>query len=227
VNISELLATMSEADERAIRRRCTRVRFAADAYVFHAGEAGDCVHIILKGRVAVTVGNAMGDQLTLVVLGPGDVFGEMALLSVDHHRTGTVQALTAVETLVLHRGDVDDLRRTHPAVDRFLIGLLATRVDRLTCQLLETTELSAPTRIYRQLAYLGKVFGVDDTDEPIPVSQAQVASIAAAKLRVTNAVLAEAKHDGVVDLGRRRITVLDWPEVRKRAKLSLRAAARL
>jgi CRP-like cAMP-binding protein len=65
---------------------------------------------------------------------------------------------------------------------------------------------------------LGAVFGVSGSDEPIPVSQAQLASMAGAKLRVTNAVLAQAKDDGVLRLGRRRIAVCDWAEAHRRAR---------
>ena len=69
-------------------------------------------------------------------------------------------------------------------------------VRRLTNQLTELAELPAPVRIHRQVVALGGLFEVLDTDRRIPVSQNQLASLAGAKLRVTNKVLAEARPSG-------------------------------
>jgi CRP/FNR family transcriptional regulator, cyclic AMP receptor protein len=218
---SQLLDELSHDARRRLLQRCNRVRFGSGAYIFHAGEAGDSLHIIESGRVAVLAGGALGEPVTLMILSAGDVFGELALLSVEHRRTATIQAMTTTETFVLHRADFEDVRRTHPSVDRFLIRLLAEDVRRLTEQVVEAAELPAPTRIYRRIVRLGTLFEVAGSNTPIPVSQTQLASMAGAKLRVTNAVLAKAKGDGVLDLARRRIAVLDWNEVHRRARLRL------
>jgi CRP/FNR family transcriptional regulator, cyclic AMP receptor protein len=216
---SQLIDALDDETRRRLLQHCNRVRFGSGAYIFHAGEAGESVHMIESGRVAVLAGGALGDPITLRILGPGDVFGELALLSSAHRRTATIQAITLTETLVLHRAAFEEVRRSHPSVDRFLVTLLASQVTRLTEQIVEAAELPAATRIYRRLVQLGTLFEVVGSPAPIPVSQAQLASMAGAKLRVTNAVLADAKGDGLLDLARRRIVVLDWAEVHRRAHL--------
>jgi CRP/FNR family transcriptional regulator, cyclic AMP receptor protein len=217
---SKLLDVLGHDAQRRVLQRCNRMRFGAGAYIFHAGEAGDSLHIIDSGRVLVTGGGALGEPVTLGILGPGDDFGMLALIGPEH-RTATIQALTMTETLVLHRDDFEDMRRTHPSVDRFLIDLLASQVVRLTEQVVEAAELPAPTRIYRRLIHLGTLFEVAGSDSPIPVTQTQLASMAGAKLRVTSAVLTKARGDGILVLARRRIAVLDWTEVHRRARLRL------
>ena len=216
---SQLLDVLSHDARRRVLQRCNRMRFGAGAYIFHAGEAGDSLHIIDSGRVGVQAGGALGEPVTLMILGPGDEFGVLALLGPEHRRSATIQAITTTETLVLHRDDFEEVRRTHPSVDRFLITLLASQVTRLTEQVVEAAELPAPTRIYRRIVQLGTLFEVAGSNTPIPITQNQLASMAGAKLRVTNAVLAKAKGDGVLDLARRRIAVLDWTEVHRRARL--------
>lgn len=207
-------------DKRRFRQRCTRARFGAGAYAFHAGEAGDTLHMIESGRVAVLASAGFDEPITLMILGPGDVFGELALLSPDHRRSATVQAITTTETLVMSRGDFEELRRTNPAANDFFIQLLASQVVRLSNRLTETA-LPASERIYRRLIDVAIAFGVKGTDAPIPVSQGQLASLAGAKLRVTNTVLARAKRDGVLELARRRIVVRDWNEAHRRARLRI------
>lgn len=212
-----LLDSLSPEARQLLLQQCRRTRFGSGAFLFHSGEAGDTIHMIASGRVAVLAGGRLGEPLMLTILGPGDVFGELALLNAQHRRTATIQALSATETLVLHRSDFDELRHSHPGVDRFLIALLAAQVERLTQQLIETTELPAHTRIYRRLAYLGTVFEVAGTSAPIPVTQAQLASMAGVKLRITSEVIRRAKADGLVTVSKRRVAVLDWPEVHRRA----------
>ena len=216
---AQLLDSLTEDGQRRVRQRCGRVRFRAGAYIFHAGEAGDTLHMIQSGRVMVLAGGSLGEPLTLAILGPGETFGELALFSTDHRRTATIQTLDRTETLLLHRDDFEDLRRSHPGVDRFFVGLLASQVTRLTLRQIELSEMPAPQRIYRRIADLGKVFEASGTDHPMVVSQQQLASMAGVHLRVTSTVLNKAKQDGVLAVGRRKLSVLDWRVVFARAGL--------
>lgn len=197
--------------------RCTRRRYPAGAYVFHAGEAGDTLHLVVSGWIAVQVGGGLGEPVTVSVLGRHELFGELALIHPDHRRTATIQTITRTETLVLRRDDFEELRTSVPSVDRFLVALLVRQVTRLTEQVVELAELPVAARVYRRLLQLGRAFEVEDTKKPILINQSQVASMAGAKLRATNSVLTSAQLDGVVALGRRRIIVLDWAQLRRRA----------
>ena len=60
------------------------------------------------------------DLAILTVLGPGSSFGEIALLREEAERSATVTALDAVETFVVGKADFARMRRTTPALDRFL-----------------------------------------------------------------------------------------------------------
>ena len=62
----------------------------------------------------------LGDTATLRILGPGDFFGELAVVSPAPHNA-TITALEAVETLGLPRDTIEELRRQHPTVDRVLL----------------------------------------------------------------------------------------------------------
>lgn len=218
-SISLMLDDIDDTDRARVLERCIRMRYAAGAYIFHGGEAGDCGHLLVTGMVAVLAGGWRGEPIMLSVMGPGEIFGEQAWVHPNHRRTATLQALTAVETLVLRRDDFEELSKRYPSINRFLMGMLSARVDRLTHQLVDASQLSATVRIYRGLLDLAHSFNVVDSGDPIPVTQQQVASAAGVRLRITNDVLADARHDGIVETARRRIVVLDWSEVRRRAHL--------
>ena len=212
------LDATDEIGRRDILQGCPRRRFPSGAFVFHAGEAGDTLHLVRKGRVAVMAPQSLGEMRTLAILGVGEPFGEMAILLEGHRRTATVQALEPTETQVLSRSQVEELRASGRAIDRFLVDLLARRVDRLTAQLIELTEVPAPVRVYRRIVDLATLFAATKPGSDIPVTQAQIASMAGAKLRITNKVITDARRDGLVETGWHRLTVLDLPEIRRRAK---------
>lgn len=216
---SPFLAAVSEPDQKRIIQRCTRRRYGAGAFLFYGGDAGDSLHLIVKGKVAILAGGALGDVLMLSILSVGEVFGELALIGEEPHRTTSVRALEPTETLVLTREDFEELRTHHPSVDRFLVALLATQVRRLTTRIVETAEVPAAARVYRRIVELAEMFGASTSEAPVPVTQEQLASMAGVKLRVTNRVISDARRDGLLDTGRGRLTLHDMAELRRRAGL--------
>jgi CRP-like cAMP-binding protein len=204
-------------DERELRRICVRCRFARGAYVFHQGEAGDCLHVVERGKVAVEVGGLLGDPLMLTILREGDAFGEGALLARDQRRTASIVALERTETLRLRARDYDELCRRRPDVHRVLSQALAGQVRRLSTRVVELAEIPAPVRVYRRLVELGDLYGVADSDRPIPLTQGQLASLSMVKLRLVNRVVAEAKQLDILETKRGRLVVHDWTGLRERA----------
>jgi len=217
-----LLASLGTDDRQRLLARCTRRRFQAGAFLFHAGEAGDTLHLIDKGLVAVLVGGALGEPTMINILGAGATVGELALVSSEQRRSATVQAVQTTETLVLTRGDFAELKRAHPPVNDFLVAVLAERVRRLTEMIEELNEVSPSTRIYRRVVQLAELFDIAQNGHAIPITQPQLASLASTKLRLTNKVLAEARDANLLKTAKGAVTVLDLDGVRIRAGLMRR-----
>src|SRR5262245_33604145 len=111
-----LLEGVPEEDVRALLSIARRRKFGRGEVVFHEGDPADTLHLVDKGRFGVRTQTALGDTAILSVLGPGDMFGELALLDVGEPqpRSATVSALEAAETRSVHRMDFERLRREHP-----------------------------------------------------------------------------------------------------------------
>ena len=99
------------------------------------------------------------------------MFGEPALIDGHAHRTASITALQACETIVLRRRQFDQLRELHPQVNAFLLASLATQVNRLSEHLLEVLFLPTPSRVHRRLLILADEFG----DDPIAITQEDLA----------------------------------------------------
>ena len=138
-----------------------RRRFGRDEVVFHEGEIGDTVHVIEKGRVLVEVSTARGDVAALSVRGPGDMIGELAIVG-GGRRSARVTTLEPTETLSLTQATLDDLRKEDPRVDRYLLELLARKMQETTAQLVEVLFIGVEKRVLRVVDRLASAF--DDGD---------------------------------------------------------------
>jgi CRP-like cAMP-binding protein len=214
-----LLDALPEDERRRVLASMRRRRFAKGETLVHAGDPGDSLHVIAKGHVAIVVTTPLGETATLTVLGPGDSFGEQALLTPEAIRTASARALEACETRCLHRDDFEALRASHPAVERFLTAVLAAQVRRLTEHLLETMYVPADRRVLRRLAELVDAYrDGDGAGATVPVTQEDLATMAGTTRPTVNRVLRAAQDDGVLAVSRGRVSVPDLERLRARGR---------
>lgn len=205
----KLLESLAEPERREVLQVARRRRFKKGEVLFHEGDPGDTLHLIDKGHVAMRITTPLGDAATLLVVGPGDYFGELALMSPTGTRNSTVVALDEVETLALHRDRLEELRTGHADVDRLLITMLAEEVRRLSARLLEALYVPVEKRIYRRLAELAELYPAADGPVVIPITQEDLASMAGTTRPTANKVVKSAEEAGIVRVTRGRIEILD------------------
>jgi CRP/FNR family cyclic AMP-dependent transcriptional regulator len=178
------------------------------------GEEATSLFILESGRAAVRVTTPAGDNLTLAVLGPGDVFGEAGLFSARRERTATVQALDAVTARVLREQDVGRLRREHDDVNDFFLQLQARRIDRLSRLVTEAHQLPVDKRVARRLYEVGRLYREGVPPISLPLSQEEIAQIAGTTRPTANQVLQRLQAEGVVELSRGAVALLNIPRLR-------------
>jgi CRP-like cAMP-binding protein len=214
-----ILDGIPEDDRRRVLAATRRRRFGRREVLFHEGDPGDTVHLIDRGRVAVRTTTPLGDVATLNVRGVGEVVGELALLDPASRRSATVVALEPAETLALHRDEFNELRRRHPSVDRFLVAILSSEVQRLSVLLTEALYVPVDNRVLRRVLALADLYGGDGAGAvEIPFTQEEIGSIAGTSRATVNRVLGEAEADGAVEVRRGRVIVLDRARLERRAR---------
>jgi CRP/FNR family cyclic AMP-dependent transcriptional regulator len=213
-----LLAGVPEAEANRLLAVARRRRFARGEVVFHRDDPADCLHLIARGRFAVRVMTPLGDTATIAVRGPGDNFGETALLAANALRTATVSALESAETFALHESDVERLRNEFPAVDRILFAFLAAELRRLNDLFLEALFLPVDRRLRRRLLELARLYGDDQAEEvEIPLTQAELASMAGTSRATANQILRAEEQAGTIELGRGHLLIRDRAALARRA----------
>jgi CRP/FNR family transcriptional regulator, cyclic AMP receptor protein len=206
-----LLAGVSAEDVRRLVAVAQLRTFRRGQVVFHDDDPADALHLVVRGHFAVRVTTAAGEPVLVAIIGAGDAFGELALVS-DSRRGATVQAFSDGETLALHRDAFEALRRARPQVDRSLAVLLAERLRRVNDLLTEAHHVDADVRVRRRLAELGEAF-----DGTIPLTQEEIAQTAGTSRATVNRVLREEEAAGAVELGRGRTTITDAAALQSRA----------
>lgn len=125
-----LFAGLTPADSAEIARSMTRREFPPHTMIVREGGPGDAAYLVLSGLVAVRRRDRESNvEFVLSELGPGQMFGEMALLT-GKTRTATVVALEPTVCAVLSRDDFARALREHPGVAVAFTGILAERLER-------------------------------------------------------------------------------------------------
>ena len=123
-------ALFAELDERELASVAAVAKarhYAKDDVVFHADESGDVFCLIREGQVKVTMISPEGKEIILSMLGPGDFFGEMALLD-DEPRSATVIATEALDVVTIWRSDFLQILSENFSITRKVLAELSRRL---------------------------------------------------------------------------------------------------
>jgi CRP/FNR family transcriptional regulator, cyclic AMP receptor protein len=215
-----LLDGVPEDDVQQLLSIARRRKFARGEVVFHEQDPADTLHLIDKGRFAVRVATPLGDTAILAVLGPGQMFGELALLGEagEERRSATVAALETGETRSVHRIDFERLRERNPGTTNVIVAILSGQMRRLSRHLVEALYVSAEKRVLRRLVEVAEIYADGHTHVVVPLTQEDLAGLAGTSRATVNRVLREEEARGTVKLGRGRTTVLDAETLARRGR---------
>ncbi|HSI97279.1 MAG TPA: Crp/Fnr family transcriptional regulator [Gaiellaceae bacterium] len=213
-----LLADLPAEDVRQLLSIARRRTFEKGEVVFHRDDLADSFHLIARGRFGARVTTPVGDSVLLDVLGPGQGFGELALLLPGGRRSATVSALEAGETHSVFRDDFALLQRRHPGVKDVLLRLLAEQLRRASDRIVEAHYVNAETRVRRRLCELARIYGPADETAVVPLTQEDLAAMAGTSRATVNRVLREEERRGAVSLSRGRVTIGDVSDLERRCR---------
>jgi CRP-like cAMP-binding protein len=212
-----LLGDLPAEDVRQLLSIARRRTFSRGEVVVHRGDPADSLHLIVSGRFAVRITTPLGDTALIAVRGPGDAFGELALVSPEAKRVATVSALEPGETRSVYRDDFLRLQRQYPGVNAVLVQLLAQEVRRLSDRLSEAYYVDADTRIRRRLCELAGLYGRGGA-ATVPLTQEALAEMAGTSRATVNRVLREEERAGSLELARGKTVVRELDQLARRAR---------
>ncbi|MEW5849378.1 MAG: Crp/Fnr family transcriptional regulator [Myxococcota bacterium] len=215
-----VFADVSEGDLQAAAHAVTSQRHRRGHTVVEQGAEADAVYGVLSGRLKVVLPGPDGTDATVAVLGPGEIFGELALLR-RSTRSARVVALDDVELARLAGAAFLELVARSHALSRQLNTMLAERMLGMGGHLESVTTSPVAQRVARALLELvtphlprnARTATLDPS-----LSQQELAELAHASRQSVNECLQRWRRDGILEHDRRRVVFHDLPRLRALAE---------
>jgi CRP-like cAMP-binding protein len=137
---SPLFAPLDRHDRERVIWRMTISSFPTGAVIVRQGDTATAFYLIFSGEVEVAHAPGADEAASMVLarLGPGEVFGEMALLD-DGTRSSSVTAVVPTRCALLSRWDFREELRRSPEVGIRLLAILSRRIRALDERLAHAT----------------------------------------------------------------------------------------
>ena len=147
---TDLFRSLGEVDRGVVAAQMREATYAPGQLIFERGDPGEEIHLVVEGRVRLSVLSAEGRVLSFSHAGRGDIFGEIATLD-GQARTADATALTRLTTATLSRASLKRLMDAKPQLAQAAVALLCRRL-RMTSEQVETIALhSTQVRLARFL----------------------------------------------------------------------------
>ncbi|MGD9002482.1 MAG: Crp/Fnr family transcriptional regulator [Anaerolineae bacterium] len=216
-NVS-FFAGLSERELDSLANCLARRTFARGVIIFHEGSPGRTLYIIESGKVRIFVLSESGREITVNIYGPGDVFGELALLD-GLPRSAGAMVLEKTTVLTLHRDDFLWHLREYPEMARSIIEVLSARLRYTTVHAESLAFLDVYGRVAEKVLELAERYGVERGEAieiDLALTQAELASWVAATREHVNKVLGTFRDQGLIEIDGQTITLLDRERLRRR-----------
>lgn len=208
-------------DDTQLMRLASSSRVLAtkkEQLVFSRGERSEALYVVKRGRFKAFAKDRAGHRVTLNVIGPSEVFGEIALTD-RNARSADVISLSTGSLLVIEREAVMSLADASPALGWALARIVSRRLRRLTERLEDRAFLDLEARLAKRLVEAAEdVSG--NADAPllpglcVALTQRDLAELVDGSRERVNRRLAAWTSEGLIAVDRARITIRDPEKLR-------------
>ena len=213
-----LFAGLSDGTLAGLAQQLHRRTFKRGTMIFHKDQAGDALYIIESGRIRIFLPTESGGELTVEVAGPGDVFGELALLD-GRPRSASAETLEDSALHTISRQEFTQYVTATPQFAVALIELLSSRLRHVTEYAESLAFLDVHARLARVLLEMADRYGVKKNGSieiDFDLTQADLATMVGATRERVNRALAAFRSQGLIELRGRKIALLDTARLRQR-----------
>ncbi|MEM8586834.1 MAG: Crp/Fnr family transcriptional regulator [Pseudomonadota bacterium] len=209
---SSLFGDLETGDLDPLVSLCRRRELARGQMLFNQGDEADGLYIVTEGILRIVLVAGDGRELTLNLMEPGDVVGEISLLDGLPRSAGAI-ALTEVSCLALSRTDFEAAMDENPGLSRQIIYALCELLRRNTSIIGDRAFLDLRGRLCRLLSALAIGHGRpgDDgaTEIAVPITQSDLATMLGATREAVNKQMNALAKVGLVRLAHGRALILD------------------
>ena len=192
-------------------------RYGGDQVIFNEGDPGASLYVIMQGRVKIARSSPDGKERTIALLGPGDLFGELALLDGDA-RSADAVALEDSQVLVVPREEFRAFLMEHPQVAMGLLVVLSRRLRRTSQIVHDAAFFDVRGRLARVLLELAQAEAHGESAGSLicpRLTQAELANMVGVTRESINKWLRVFEQRGTLAKRHGRLVVTDPESLRK------------
>lgn len=215
-----LFSALDEQAAHSLQKSLATHAVKKGKHLFHEGEPGDRLYFVLAGKIKLHHASGDGRESLLMVLGPGDMFGELSLFD-PGPRTSSATAVTDSQVVSLSHTDLSPWLRLHPEVALSLLQALAHRLRRTNETMSDLVFADVPGRVAKALIELGDKFGTETSGGLLvahDLTQEELAQLVGASRETVNKALADFASRGWIRLETRSVEILDHDRLNRRAR---------
>lgn len=215
-----LFASLDDQAFAALTEELTEVDLSRGSTLFHEGDPGDQLYFIISGKIKLGRTAPDGRESLVAIMGPGELFGEMALFD-PSPRSTSATAVSETRLAGLKHENLKKVIERSPDVSAQLLQALARRLRRTNESLADLVFSDVPGRVAKALLDLADRFGRPATDGILvahELTQEELAQLVGASRETVNKALAEFVQRGWLRLEARAVVILDIQRIRQRSR---------
>lgn len=214
----DIFQDLSPSEMEIIAARAPRQTVAAGTVFFAPEQRTEVLFILKQGRVRIFRLSPGGRALTTAIIMPGTIFGEMAMLGQQMH-DNYAEALEDSVICLMSREDVQQMLLSDPRIAARIAETLGNRLIVMEQRLSDVVFKSVPQRIASTLLMLQRVspaqplwpFGRRAPE--VRITHEQLAELVGSSRETTTKVLNELRDQGMIDLRRGKVALLDTAQL--------------
>ncbi|GAA2514919.1 Crp/Fnr family transcriptional regulator [Kocuria salsicia] len=215
-----LFASLDDEAFAALTEEITEVDLSRGATLFYEGDLGDQLYFIVSGKMKLGRTASDGRENLVAVMGPGEIFGEMALFD-PSPRSTSATAVSETRLAGLKHENLRKVIQRSPEVSAQLLQALARRLRRTNENLADLVFSDVPGRVAKALLDLADRFGRPATDGILvahELTQEELAQLVGASRETVNKALAEFVQRGWIRLEARAVVILNLQRLQQRSR---------
>lgn len=213
---------MSDAEVKHLDEITFMKHYDKKDLIYLPGDVSDQVYLLKEGRVKISKLSEDGREITLVILEPGEIFGESALIDDKETRSTVAEALENAYLCVISRKDFEEFINNKPELALSITKLMGFRRRQIENMLEDLVFRGVHERLALLLLRLSERHGKEVDGKNlinISLTHYDYANLIGSTRETTTACLNDFKREGLIEFQKRKVVIIDEKGLRSRAAL--------
>lgn len=204
-----LLAVLSREEMMEMERMTAMRNCHKNQVIFFEDEPSDKIYFLKEGEIKLSRYNADGREIIISLIGPGEIFGELAI-SGQQHRDETAEATRPSVICSIHSGEMEMMMQKNSRLNLSITKLLGLRLQKIKNSLASLVFKSSEQRIYSFIRDAAAAHGrptAEGIEVPLRLTHDDIAKLTATARPTVSTVFSELEKKGIISYTRKKILI--------------------